>query len=172
MLVLFLFLMFLPACTPSCTIETEYTLFIEQMGRGDITPAPWVAHEYSLWGMDTQVITVEPADGWRFNRFGVSPCIMDDMQNLGNNKWQVAMDRSRYITVAFDTFDSELGDLNRPNSIAQDREGFFYVADKYNNRIQILDEDLQVLDSWEFGEESDHENPFNPWFVAVGGELR
>jgi sugar lactone lactonase YvrE len=48
-----------------------------------------------------------------------------------------------------------LGRLEVPHALAMDREGRLYVADRYNNRIQIFSQDGMLLDIWsQFGRPS------------------
>ena len=48
-----------------------------------------------------------------------------------------------------------LGRVEVPHALAMDKEGRLYVADRYNNRIQIFSQDGQLLDIWsQFGRPS------------------
>ena len=48
-----------------------------------------------------------------------------------------------------------LGRFEVPHALAMDKEGRLYVADRYNNRIQIFSQDGQLMDIWsQFGRPS------------------
>lgn len=48
-----------------------------------------------------------------------------------------------------------LGRVEVPHALAMDREGHLYVADRYNNRIEIFSQDGRLLDIWsQFGRPS------------------
>ena len=51
--------------------------------------------------------------------------------------------------------DNQPGDLNDPHNLALDRQGRLFVADRGNSRIDIFDQDGNLLDTWkQFGDPS------------------
>jgi len=61
------------------------------------------------------------------------------------------------------------GDFLKPCGVAADSSGNIYVADTYNNRIQVFDSSGAFLKVW--GQEgTDSGNLARPWDVAVDGE--
>ena len=63
------------------------------------------------------------------------------------------------------------GDFRKPCGVAADGSGNIYVADTYNNRIQVFDSSGTFVKTW--GQKgTDSGNLARPWDVAVDGEGR
>jgi uncharacterized protein (TIGR03663 family) len=64
------------------------------------------------------------------------------------------------------TYGSGGGQFNYPKGIAVDGQGYVYVADSYNHRVQVLDANGRVLRQW--GSEGSAPGQFQePWGIAV-----
>lgn len=74
--------------------------------------------------------------------------------NKGNARI-LKYDRSGTFVKQWGTHGAGPGELEVPHTLAMDSRGRLFVGDRWNNRIQIYDQDGKLLDSWEqFGRPS------------------
>ena len=72
----------------------------------------------------------------------------------GNNRIVKYNSKGEYITE-WGVTGSERGEFREPHAIALNSEGKVFVGDRYNNRVQIFDQDGKHLDYWtQFGRPS------------------
>ena len=99
--------------------------------------------------------------------------------NSGNNRIQHFAADGSYITswgsfaASSDTETAPTGTFNEPWGIAVDQDGFVYVADTWNYRIQKFTADGQFVKTWGFFGQGDQPNSFyGPRDIAFNSSNR
>ena len=71
-----------------------------------------------------------------------------------NNRVVKYNSKGEYI-MEFGGMGAEFGEMNEPHGLAMDSEGRLFVADRYNDRVQIFSQDGEFLMTWrQFGRPS------------------
>lgn len=66
----------------------------------------------------------------------------------GSNGRVLKFNSDGEFLMAFGSFGTGVGEFRQPHSIAMDSKGRLFIADRGNDRIQIYDQDGNLLDSW------------------------
>jgi len=71
-----------------------------------------------------------------------------------NNRVVKYNSKGEYI-MEFGGLGAEFGEMNEPHGLAMDSQGRLFVADRYNDRVQIFTQDGEFINSWrQFGRPS------------------
>lgn len=80
--------------------------------------------------------------------------IADGHSPEGNNRVVKYNSKGEYI-MEFGGTGAEFGEMYEPHSLAMDSQGRLFVADRYNDRVQIFTQDGEFINSWrQFGRPS------------------
>jgi streptogramin lyase len=71
-----------------------------------------------------------------------------DGHSANTNNRIMKFDRTGKFIKSFGKLGSAPGELNTPHALAMDSQGRLFVGDRANNRIQIFDQDGNVLEQW------------------------
>ncbi len=80
--------------------------------------------------------------------------VADGHSPQGNNRVVKYNSKGEYI-MEFGGDGAEFGEMYEPHSLAMDSQGRLFVADRYNDRVQIFTQDGEFINSWrQFGRPS------------------
>lgn len=80
--------------------------------------------------------------------------VADGHSPEGNNRVVKYNSKGEYI-MEFGGSGAEFGEMYEPHSLAMDSQGRLFVADRYNDRVQIFTQDGEFINSWrQFGRPS------------------
>jgi len=80
--------------------------------------------------------------------------VADGHSPKGNNRVVKYNSKGEYL-MEFGGDGAEFGEMYEPHSLAMDSQGRLFVADRYNDRVQIFTQDGEFINSWrQFGRPS------------------
>ncbi|HYV98486.1 MAG TPA: peptidyl-alpha-hydroxyglycine alpha-amidating lyase family protein [Gemmatimonadaceae bacterium] len=131
-------------------------------GRGANPPAPATSgHQIYKFSPDGKLLlTLGKAGGgrgeeffWQPNDVLVAPdgSIFVDEGHSSNDSAAARVykfDKTGKLVKTYGKWGKGDGELDQPHALAMDSKGRLFVADRGNNRLLIMDQDLKVLDTW------------------------